>query len=338
MPQLRQNIATKEWVIIATERARRPDDYQKHDVKERESPPYSTTCPFCPGNEHMTPPATYAVMGANNEWQVRVTPNKYAALIHDDEPLAHHVDGIKHWMEGFGIHEVVIETPQHNMGTALLPVEHITEIIRTYRERYIDALKDPRIELVTIFKNHGEQAGTSLDHPHSQLIATPVVPLRIRHRVTEAMNYYDEHGTCVFCEMLQQELRMQERIICENEHFAAFIIYAAPTPFHTWIMPKKHCASFGTITDEQIAGLAAILKTVLLKLRIGLKDPDYNYVVRSLPGMVRKNEFYHWYLSLIPRIVKAAGFELGSGMYINAAVPEDSAAFLRGIATEAVVR
>jgi len=334
MSELRQNITTKEWVIIATERARRPQEFSNQASPGKPLPVYEASCPFCAGNEDKTPPATFSIHG-DSVWKVRVTPNKYAALVPAGD-VHHHANGIKHWMNGFGIHEVIIENPRHNAETALVPDEQFADIIRTYRERYLDALKDEHIELVTIFKNHGESAGTSLEHPHSQLIATPVVPLYIRQRITEAMNYFDEHGTCVFCEMIGEEMRLRERIIEETDDFVAFILYAAPSPFHIWIVPKKHGASFGGIDDAQVTGLAAILKNVLTRLYIGLNNPDYNYVIRSIPGQVRKNDFYHWYLSIVPRIVKTAGFELGSGIYINTALPEKSAEFLRNVRIETV--
>jgi UDPglucose--hexose-1-phosphate uridylyltransferase len=155
--------------------------------------------------------------------------------------------------------------------------------------------------------------------------------MHIRHRVEEAMHYFDEHGECVFCTMLRDEIRLHERLIEETEYFAAFVLYAASSPFHTWIVPKAHRASFGEITDAQIADLALILKNVLARLYFGLNNPDYNYIIRSIPGPVRRNEYYHWYLSIVPRIVKTAGFELGSGIYINTALPETSAEFLRNV-------
>jgi UDPglucose--hexose-1-phosphate uridylyltransferase len=329
MPELRQNISTKEWVIIAAERARRPEEFSTPAKPAPQLPPYDPHCPFCAGNESQTPPAVLTIP-QDSTWEIRVTPNKYAALVPRGD-VCHHTASIKHWMNGFGIHEVIIETPHHDAQPALMPRDHIADIIRAYRHRFLAAYLDDRIELVTIFKNHGESAGTSLVHPHSQLIATPIVPMHIRHRVEEAMHYFDEHGECVFCTMLRDEIRLHERLIEETEYFAAFVLYAASSPFHTWIVPKAHRASFGEITDAQIADLALILKNVLARLYFGLNNPDYNYIIRSIPGPVRRNEYYHWYLSIVPRIVKTAGFELGSGIYINTALPETSAEFLRNV-------
>jgi UDPglucose--hexose-1-phosphate uridylyltransferase len=330
MPQLRQNIATKEWVIIATERAKRPEDFYCQDKTSVEPlPAFSPHCPFCPGNESQTPPELYSLR-KDSQWEIRVTPNKFPALVSKGKKI-HHLDDGKHWMNGVGIHEVIVETPIHNQTTALLPEPHITDILRTYRERFFAALNDEKIEMVTIFKNHGESAGTSLAHPHSQLIATPIVPLHVRHRVSEAMNYFDEHGECVFCRMIQDERKDGERMVFETEHFVAFVLYAARSPFHTWILPKRHFASFPEIAEDELADLSILLKIVLSRLYYGLGNPDYNYVIHSLPGHVRRNEFFHWRLAVIPRLTKTAGFEMGSGIHINTSLPEESARFLRDV-------
>jgi UDPglucose--hexose-1-phosphate uridylyltransferase len=230
-----------------------------------------------------------------------------------------------------GIHDVIIDSPRHDLSIALLAIEQVFRILKTYREQYALAAADPRIEQVTVFKNHGATAGTSLEHPHSQLVATPIVPSQIRDRVAQAMNYYDEHRECVFCHMIRDELAQKVRIIAESRSFVAFIPYAAFSPFHTWILPKRHEAAFPRMEDHELFDFAEILKLLLKKLYLGLDNPDYNYVIRSLPGRPRPNAFFHWYLSIVPRVSKTAGFELGSGMYINTALPEDSAEFLRGI-------
>jgi UDPglucose--hexose-1-phosphate uridylyltransferase len=239
------------------------------------------------------------------------------------------VKGTKRLMSGVGIHEVLIETPLHNMTTALLPVEQIRSIIETYQVRSLAAYQDSCVEHVVIFKNHGEGAGTSLEHPHSQLIATPIVPGQVRSRREEAIRYFDDTGECVFCQILREEMEDGIRIIWEGKSFVAFVPYAALSAFHTWIFPKRHAASFGSITPEEIDDLANTLKTVLAKFYYGLNNPDFNYVIRSLPLEEDEEEWGHWYLSIVPRLSKTAGFELGSGMFINTALPEESAKFLR---------
>lgn len=331
MPEIRQNIAIQEWVIIATERAKRPEDFLRRLKPKAPLPEYSKGCPFCPGNEHLAPPETFSIKDERENWKVRVVPNKYAALSAQG-PLVCQQEGIKHRINGVGIHEVIIETPKHNMSTALFDNHSMVDVLTAYKERYLASLKDGRIEMVTIFKNHGESAGTSLEHPHSQLIATPIIPSHVRHRLEIAQNYYNSNNKCVFCKMIEEEISLQERIVLESHHFIAFIPYGALSPFHVWILPKRHTPCFPQINEEKTNDLAYTLSSILKKLYIGLDDPDFNYVLRSLPGPVRENHYFHFYFSIIPRVTKIAGFEMGSGMFINTALPEESAEFLRNIA------
>jgi UDPglucose--hexose-1-phosphate uridylyltransferase len=329
MPELRQNIITREWVIIAKERAKRPHEFAHARDPLPQLPPYDPTCPFCVGNEAMTVGETYRIP-QNGSWRVRVVSNKYPALSQEGERVRH-IDGIYRSMTGVGFHEVVVEHRRHDLSTALYSVDDIVCVLNAFLYRYQELKKDPRIEAVIIFKNHGESAGTSLQHPHAQIAATPIVPNQIRHRLDEAIRYFDETGECVFCVTLRSELRDGCRIISSNDHFVAFIPYAALSPFHLWIFPVRHISSFDEINGEEIQSLAAILKTVLLKLYRGLNNPDYNFSIRSIPARDGHREYFHWYLTIIPRIARTAGFEIGSGMYINPALPEDSAEFLRGV-------
>lgn len=332
MSEIRQNLATKDWVIIATERAKRPEDFMKKERVIQNLPEYEEKCPFCPGNEAKMSPDETLRISKNKKWQVRVIPNKYPALSKTGERLRK-VDGIKRRLTGVGLHEVVIETPLHNLTTALLPVENMRCIIESYRQRYNEMMKDNRIEMIIIFKNHGEGAGTSLIHPHSQIVATPVVPTQVRERFINTQKYFDENLECVFCKILAEELKEETRIILETKHFVSFIPYAAMSPFQCWIYPKRHCSNFGEITDDEVADLAVNLKTTLMKYYHGLDDPDYNFVIRSSPTDMKKLDFFHWYISIIPRITKTAGFELGSGMFINSSLPENDAKFLRDVKT-----
>ncbi|MDO8446187.1 MAG: galactose-1-phosphate uridylyltransferase [Deltaproteobacteria bacterium] len=328
MPELRLNLITREWVIIAKERAKRPEEF-RITSERRALPQFSETCPFCPGNEGRTPPETYSLRDENG-WSVRVTPNKFAALSYKGERKREN-GGIKRTLSGVGIHEVIVETPSHNMTTALLPLNQVENILRVYRERFVEAYKDPRVEHVIIFKNQGERAGTSLEHPHSQLVGTPVTPIQVRMRVDEAIRFFDDTGDCLMCKTLKDELQEGTRIIMETEHFVAFIPYAALSPFHTWIFPRRHNPSFAGITDEEINDLARIMKTTLGKVYYGLDNPDFNYTIRSMRPISGNIEFFHWYLSIVPRVYQTSGFEMGSGMYINMALPEASAEFLRSI-------
>jgi UDPglucose--hexose-1-phosphate uridylyltransferase len=329
MPELRQNIITREWVIIAKERALRPD----HFVKEKKSPSplprYVATCPFCRGNEHLTIKETYRISG-DHGWKVRVVLNKYPALSQEGDRVRH-VDGIYRSMTGVGSHEVVIENPRHDLCPARFSVQEMSDVIATYRQRYSELKKDRRVEAIIIFKNHGEAAGTSLQHPHSQIAAMPIVPTQIRNRMEESIRFFDEMGECVFCRTLKHELLDRHRIVFEGEHFVAFIPYAALSPFHLWIFPRRHVSSFDEIFDWEISDLALTMTSVLGKLYHGLNDPDYNYSIRSVPAQDGNREYFHWYVAIIPRISKTAGFEIGSGMYINTTVPEESAAFLRNV-------
>jgi UDPglucose--hexose-1-phosphate uridylyltransferase len=212
-----------------------------------------------------------------------------------------------------------------------MEVEDVINILTAYRQRYNIISQDKRVESIIIFKNHGESAGTSLEHPHSQITATPVVPSQIRYRLIEATNYFDDIGECLFCQTLRDEVNAKERIVLETEHFVAFMPYAALSPFHIWVFPRRHSSCYGDINDSEIADLAYNLKTVLAKIFYGLNNPAYNYTIRSMPTDERQSDYFHWYLAIVPRVSKTAGFELGSGMYINTAIPEDSAKFLREI-------
>ncbi len=327
MPELRQNRFTKEWVIMATERAKRPEELRVARDTRPPLPAYSEKCPFCPGNEKLAPPAVMSVPG-DGHWQVRVVPNKFAALARDGQPWRK-IERSRRTMNGLGIHDVIVETPNHGLTTALLPVENVAEILRAYKQRFTDVSADPRIAHVTIFKNHGVGAGTSLEHPHSQLIATPVISSQVRHRVYEALRHYDEFGECIFCEAIKEDLSDPTRVVLATEHFIAVEPFASSTPFATYIDPRRHMASFGDTSPAEINDLASVLRTILAKLYIGLQNPDFNYTIRTAPHENAGVLYYHWYLSVIPRLTRVAGFELGSGMFINTVLPEAAAEFLR---------
>ncbi|MFQ5817873.1 MAG: galactose-1-phosphate uridylyltransferase [Terriglobia bacterium] len=328
MPEIRQNIITRQWVIIATERARRPEQFAQKGEKKA-LPAYDPTCPFCPGNEAMAPPETLRLPGKDG-WQVRVVPNKFAALAAAGALVRSHA-GIKRTMTGVGIHEVIVETPVHNATTALLSDAEVVQILDSYQQRYAAIVTDPRVAQVTLFKNHGEAAGTSLEHPHSQLIGTPIIPMEVRDRMETALHFYDEEGECVFCRTLAEERDEGTRVVVEGEHFTAFVPFAALSPFHIWIFPKRHSASFAQMDEKEKLNLARVLRRVLRKLYDGLGNPDYNYTIRTAPHDAAGVNYYHWYLSIVPRLTRMAGFELGSGMFINTALPEESAKFLRKV-------
>lgn len=327
MAEFRQNIATKEWVIVASERNKRPSDFAESERKRGSLPPYREDCPFCPGNENQTP-APVLTYSDNHGWRVRAFPNKFAALHSDVSPTrAWHGSFLS--AKGFGIAEVVVENPQHNKTIATMELKDVADVLRAYRERQIEISKDDKINLVTIFRNHGPRAGTSLEHPHSQIIATPIVPPHVRYPLEQAVLHYDKYGTCVYCDMLKEELEQKERVVIETDNFAAFCPFAARTPFETRIFPKRHKASYTLIDDEEITEMAWVLRSLLAKIHNCLNDPDYNYVLRSSPIGDENTRHLHWYLIIIPKITTPAGFEIGSGIYINTASPENCARHLR---------
>jgi UDPglucose--hexose-1-phosphate uridylyltransferase len=337
MPELRQNFATKEWVIIATERAKRPEEMASRRP-ERNAAAFVPTCPFCPGNEDKTPPEVLRIPagGGHDPWQVRVIPNKFAALSRDVQP-GRTIHRTRRTIQGFGVHDVIVETPSHSLSIAHMPDSEVANILRCYRARHQELSLDPRIEHITIFKNHGVDAGTSLEHPHSQLVASPVISYQVRQRVHEALRHYDEYGECITCQNIEEELEDKVRIVMATEHFVALELFASYSPFCTHIYPRRHMASFGDISAAEINDLARTLRTVLAKLHTGLNDPDYNFTIRSAPAECVGVKYFHWYLSVIPRLTRVAGFELGSGMFINTVLPEAAAEFLRNVKVEAAV-
>lgn len=326
MPELRLNLITREWVIIATERAHRPDEFRR-ERSQHAALAVSHECPFCPGQEARTPDETYR---DGNPWRVRAFPNKFSALSQQGEPRRL-VTGLKRTVEGVGRHEVIVETPRHDGHLAFLSDAEFGPILSAYRHRFLDLYADPRVRHVILFKNHGEEAGTSLAHSHAQIVGTPVVPLQVRDRLVEYIHYLDSSGECLMCRIIADERADGTRIVAENERFVAFVPYAALSPFHLWIFPKDHHSCFGGITDEALADLGRVLGKILRTLYVGLGDPPYNLVLRSLGPEEAGVDYFHWYIAVVPRVAKAAGFELGSGMYINTALPEQSAAFLRGV-------
>jgi len=262
-------------------------------------------------------------------------PNKFAVL-DATGVLTRKLERVKRTISGVGIHEVIIETPDHSKSPALLSEAEFELVIQTYHRRYDAVSADPRGAQVTVFKNQGEGAGTSLAHPHSQLVGTPIIPTQIRDRMEHSLRFYDETGECLFCSVMADEMLDQTRIVGTNDEFVAFIPYAALTPFHLWIYPRHHSASFAEATDAQLVDLSRLLHRMLRKIYFGLKNPDYNLSVRTSPREVRGLPYYHWYVTVVPRVSRVAGFEIGSGMFVNVSVPEESAAFLRSVPSDPV--
>jgi UDPglucose--hexose-1-phosphate uridylyltransferase len=334
MPELRQDSTTKEWVIIATERAKRPHDFKITKTKEV-LPSFMDSCPFCPGNESKTPPEILAYRDSGKAngpgWRVRVTSNKYPALVHRGSTVRKNEESLFRKMDGVGVHEIIIETPYHNGSIALMQDKEVQEILRAYRERYNVLKKHPTVKLIIIFKNYGRSAGISLDHPHSQLVATPIVPLHIRRRFEVATSYYDDTGRCINCDVVIAELKNKKRLVLEADKFVVFHPFASRSPFETWIAPRRHLSSFGNIPEEDIPDLASVLKTTLLKIYKSLNNPDFNFVIHTAPVDDENKSYYLWYIQIIPRLTTVAGFEIGSGIFINTSLPEETAEFMRNV-------
>ncbi len=336
MPVLRQDITTRSWTIIATERAKRPHDFVKNQKEIIGLPKYDPECPFCPGNEHMAPPEVFSIAESDGRWKIRVVPNKFPALVKSQgcgEKLRRR-NGPYIEMPGEGIHEVVIECPDHSRTIATMDLAQVETVVRTYRERFLAIDASATNQMIIIFRNQGEGAGTSLLHPHSQIVATPIVPVDVRRRLEEAQRYYDDNGTCVYCDIIRYEMSAKERMVESNNGFIVICPFASTVPFEMWILPLSHEASFGQLSDDEIPLLAHSLRSSLDRLHRLLGNPDYNYVVRSAPHYTALEPHFHWHIQILPRLTKTAGFEIGSGMTINVTLPEQAASSLREVKVE----
>jgi UDPglucose--hexose-1-phosphate uridylyltransferase len=334
MPELRKDPIVSRWVIIATERSKRPSDLlagtQQMPPPSPEKPRF---CPFDAGSEQSTPLEVLAYRGEGMQanasgWTLRVVPNKFPALMIEGE-LGRRGDGIYDMMNGIGAHEVIVETPQHGMQLADLPDERFQDVLWAYRDRIMDLKKDKRFRYILIFKNHGERAGASLEHTHSQLIALPIIPKSVAEEMSGSKNYYDYKERCLFCDMVSQEIEDQKRIVMENEDFLSICPYAPRFPFETWILPKKHDAHYEDATKYEIKNLSSLFQRTLRKLNKALSNPPYNFMLHSSPVNMPDLPYYHWHIEITPRITRMAGFERGSGFYINPTAPEVSAQFLK---------
>lgn len=328
MSELRFNVATGEWVVFAPERSRRPEDFQREKPKwTHERATWRGQCPFCPGNDGRTPGETLCLRDEDANWMVRSFPNRYPALNPGPRPSMQGPE-LSRSLQGVGHHEVVAESPVHNTTLALMSIGHIAQVLRAWRQRYRSLWLQPETEHVVIFKNHGQAAGCSLEHPHSQVVAMPVTPYQILQRHEVASRYYNQHGRCVSCAQLEMELDQGQRVVAQSRDFVAFIPYAAFSPFAVWVLPRRHCCSYALTTNSELDDLAELLRNVLGKFYYGLKDPDYNLVVRSSHPEVQGTRVFHWYITLVPRLARLAGFEMGTGMFINPSIPEADADFL----------
>jgi len=336
MTELRKDPIIENWVIISTERGRRPLDYKiKKEEKKKNS------CVFCEGNESETPPEIFAFREKGTKenkpgWKVRVVANKYPALKMEEKEIILEEVGMFKKMNGLGAHEVIIETPHHHKDFDNLNIDNIVLILKTYRQRYLDLSKDKRIKYILIFKNYGIDGGASLEHPHSQLIGTPIVPQRIKEELKGAKEYFDLKGRCIFCDYIKQEIKSKDRLIKETEKYVAISPFAARFPFETWILPKYHNAYYEKTNDNDILCLARTMKEILSKIKKKLNNPPYNFIIHTAPSKefstkewTDLDKKYHWHIEIIPRLTKIAGFEWGTGFYINTTSPEEATRILR---------
>jgi UDPglucose--hexose-1-phosphate uridylyltransferase len=326
MPELRKDPISGRWVIISVERGKRPSDFGI-----RVSPKKGGFCAFCKGNEHTTPPEIMAFRENGTSpntpgWTLRVVSNKFPALNIEGD-LDRVGEGMFDKMNGVGAHEVIIECPDHNMTLSTMPLESVENVLRAFYNRIGDLKKDSRIKYVLVFKNEGDDAGASLEHTHSQLIALPIIPHLVDEEIVLAKQYHSYKERCIFCDIIRQESEDKKRIISENDDFIAMAPFAPRSPFETMILPKKHESSF--LPKSNISLLAGIIQKTLKQIDTVLDLPPYNMMIHTSPFKEEENEYYHWHIEIIPKLTKIAGFEWGSGFYINPTPPEEAAKFMR---------
>lgn len=326
--ELRQDVVSGEWVVIATGRAKRPHDF----LREKRAPflQARSGCPF----ERLHPDAlsVYSCDGASQRenWWVEVIPNKYPAFGRGVCSLSRR-SGPYQWSDGVGAHEIVV-TRDHERSIAKMSDKEAELVIRSYQDRYLALKVDECAEYIAIFHNHGRQSGATLTHPHSQIIAIPVIPPDVGRSLRGSATYFHKNKSCVHCAILRYEVRSRDRIIYENDSFVVLAPFASKTAFETRIFPKKHAPYFESMSHAERLGLANALRTALAKLFKGLKNPDYNFFLHTAPtGDAKEFHHYHWHFEILPKTAIWAGFEIGTGIEISSIAPESAAEFLRKI-------
>ncbi|HEV3142530.1 MAG TPA: hypothetical protein VGZ47_01445 [Gemmataceae bacterium] len=324
-PELRKDRLVDRWIIVSTDRLSRV-----HELHAAATVTPLETCPFCAGHEHLTAAATFAIPGERAGWRVRVVPNMFPAVRDDVEP-GNWSDGWHEGSRGFGRHEVVIECPQHETSLANLSANHLADVLRAYGERLKTAREDTRLAYAMIFKNCGADAGASLEHTHSQILILPHLPRTVQEELDAAQRYFDSVGRCVFCDWWLVEKEAGVRHLLDSRNFVVFLPYAGRFPFEMCILPKEHQSHFEELSENDRVELAEVLRLALRKLQRGLNDPPYNYLLHTAPLQTGPLPHYHWHLEVLPRITGIAGFEWGTGYFINPVPPEQAATFLRGV-------
>lgn len=335
MAELRQDPASGRWVIIAVERAARP-----HDFYVPRGTGKGGFCPFCEGNEDRTPPEVMAVRPADTApdtpgWQVRVVPNRFPALEMDSE-VTSGGDGLYRSVGGHGAHEVVIESPRHLVSPTEMTPEDLALVVRAWCERSRVLSRDDGVSYVLVFKNVGVRAGASIEHAHSQLIAVPVLPKRVAEELRGCAEFYRQNSRCLFCSIIEREKQHGRRMVIDREGFVVISTYAARFPFEMCILPTEHSQHFQDLGPEQMQSLAAVLHEALARLDVCLKGPPFNFAIHTAPVDHEEAENYHWHIEVIPRVTHVAGFEWGTGFYINPMEPETAAEHLRAVSERQV--
>ena len=329
MPELRKDPVLGRWIIIAQERAKRPTDFIVPAA-----PTTGGFCPLCPGNESTTPPEvltygrSYGTPANTPGWQVRVVPNKYPALVIEGE-IDRQGEGLYDKMNGIGAHEVVVESPRHEDIFSRLPLDHMALVFQAFRARIQDLERDPRFRYVMVFKNYGRAAGASLEHSHSQLVALPILPRMIVSELQGSDEYYRYKERCLFCDIIRQEIQQKVRVVCQNEFFITITPFAPRTPFEMWVLPKKHESGFHNLNNQEILALAEIFSETLCRLDACIPGVPYNFVLHTQPLRSESMKHFHWHFEIVPKLTSIAGFEWGSGFYINPMPPEEAALYLR---------
>ena len=330
MPELRRDALSDTWVIIAPERASRPQ------AKKKKKEPPMPHCPFCEGAEAKSDIVPYATCAATfdkkGNWVTRILNNKFPALKPSEELTEEDFEHIYHQMGGVGGHEILVESPEHkHYKWSNMPKEQLITVLKNYQCRYAYWRKDPRIAYLSIFRNHGKVAGASVKHPHSQMIATPLVPPRVEKEMDKMKKHKQKTGKCLICHMAKFEEKVEQRIIMENDHFLAFSNFAPRFPYETTIIPKKHRDTIEDITEKEMESLADFLSGLFEKFDKLLDDPPYNLILHVSPIKMRGLDYFHWHIEIIFRLSQPAGFEWGSGIYINSVAPEVAAEKLRKV-------
>jgi len=332
--ELRFDLVSKDWVIIATGRAKRPESFKKE--KRRRVKESSKTCPFCKIKTQKEPTfvsiKSKIISGGwsnlGKDWTLVVIPNKYPALMPYPELNKTIEGGVYQKMNAAGFHEVVI-TRDHNKHLGQFQVEQVKEVFDSYHARYISLMDKKFVNHISIFHNHGPEAGASIAHPHSQIITTPLVDSDLNNALTNAQSYYKKNKKCIYCKMSNWEKTAKKRIVFENKSFLAVCPFASKTAFQVIISPKKHLPYFEKITEGDKWQLAEAFQSVLSNMYKGLNNPDYNFYLHTAPSDGKKHDYYHWHWTILPRTAISAGFEIGTGMEISTIEPEKAAEYLK---------